>query len=637
MRSLALTLTLALWCWFSAAGARADSVRLSMSASSTRVQAGEPFAVEVRAELSGSSDDDTEIDLPEFDHFEVLGRRVSRPFSFSFGFGGGQQARMQSQLIYSFTLRGLNPGRYVIQPAVITVGGRKYASRPLTIEVTASAAPGDPNAGVAPGAQPSPDLQAGNAGNPLDGARFDPEMFVRTAVDRHRAYVGEQVTVTIYLYVRGGLHETPSVSREPTNEGFWTQDLLPPQRSLSATRQEINGRVFSAYVLRRYAAFPMRAGKLQIGPPAVETSGISSVFDIFSGPSQPVRRNGVPVTIEAAELPTRANAKLPVHVGQLTLEASLDPPRAKVGDAVTLRVVARGQGNLRALKLPDPVVAGVEVLPPEIDDQVTTDLDQVGGERVFRWLLLPREPGSHRVAPFSVDVLDPRTGIYAPVRSPELPLDVTGTALAAVPGATAGANPANAGAAATGAATSTGAAGENLPSYGPARPQSALLRAERPLHTEPWFWWTLLAAPVALGAALAGQWGLRRWTARKPGAHSKEQAFKAASGHLERARSAAKAGDAQTVFAALTQTLKGALEAQLAEPIGGLTRKALRGHLEQRGMAAALAGKLIETLEQLDQARFAPAPQSSAELEQWIGKSSSLLPELQRFSPRGER
>lgn len=619
-------------CVCAAPAARADNVRLSMSASSNRVQVGEPFAVEIRAELSGSQDDDTEIDLPEFEHFEVLGRRVSRPFSFSFGFGGGQQARVQSELIYSFTVRAPSAGRFVIQPAVITVGSRKYASRPLTIEVSGSAQPSDPNP---PPGQPSAPLSAGDpqapgAANPLDGARFDQDMFVRTAVDRHRAYVGEQVTVTIYLYVRGGLRETPMVSREATNEGFWTQDLLPAQRSLSATRQEVNGRVFSAYVLRRYAAFPMRPGKLEIGPPSVETSGGGSLFDLFAGPSQPVRRNGVPVSIEVGELPARKSTTVPVHVGSLALAASLEPASGKVGDAITLRVVAKGQGNLRALKLEAPPMAGVEVLPPEIDDNVRTDLDLVGGERTFRWLLLPRQPGTHTVSPLAVDVLDPKSGTYGRVQSNELKFTVTGTATSAPALPPSAATP---GRTSANAVDETGGA-ETRPSYGPVRARSELLRRTAPLHAAPWFWWALLAGPLALIFGLVGQWTARRLAGRKQVGRSREQAFKAAASQLDRAREAVQRGDAQEVFSALSQTLKGALEARLGEPIGGLTRKALRGHLEQRGMASGLAANLVGELDQLDQARFAPAPAGAAELERLVSQTTTVLQDLERFTPK---
>jgi hypothetical protein len=420
------------------------------------------------------------------------------------------------------------------------------------------------------------------------------------------------------------------VSREATNEGFWTQDLLPTQRQLSGTRQEVNGRVFSAYILRRYAAFPMRPGKLEIGPPSVETSGGGSLFDLFAGPSQPVRRNGIPVSIEVGELPARKNTKVPVHVGMLSLAASLEPAGSKVGDAITLRVVAKGQGNLRALKLDAPAIAGVEVLPPEIDDKVTTDLDLVGGERTFRWLLLPREPGTHTVAPVVVDVLDPTTGAYTAAQSNQLTFEVTGSAA----NAPALAPPVATGAIATTPNATEPGAGETRPAFGPVRAQSELLRTMDPLHTAPWFWWILLASPLALISGLGGRWAARRLAGRKRAGHSREQAFQVATSQLERARDAVKRSDAQEVFSALSQTLKGALEARLGEPIGGLTRKALRGHLELRGMSSALAGSLVGELEQLDQARFAPEAKGTAELEQLVSHTSAVLKDLERFTPK---
>ncbi|HEX6241592.1 MAG TPA: BatD family protein, partial [Polyangiales bacterium] len=118
-----------------AAPALAQKTRVTMVASAHQVQVGDPFMLEIRADVSGDDIDD--VALPDLGKLEVLGRRVSRPISFSFGFGsGGQHAQVQSQVVYDFTLRAARPGTYVIQPAIVTVGNRKFASQQLTIVAT---------------------------------------------------------------------------------------------------------------------------------------------------------------------------------------------------------------------------------------------------------------------------------------------------------------------------------------------------------------------------------------------------------------------------------------------------------------------------------------------------------------------
>jgi len=588
--------------------ASAQSVRISMSASSNRVAIGEPFAVEIRVETKGQDVD--QLELPDFGELEVLGRSTSRPFSFSFGFGtGGQRALVKSEIVHSFTLRSTAAGAYVIRPAVVRAGGRRIASQSLSIMVV-DPARSDPHAPPA-AARANPNDALAPPDGELDGAQFDQTMFLRTVVDKKRAYVGEQVTVTVYLYIRGQIGDTPSITREPTLEGFWSQDLLPMQRSLSSTRHEINGRMFNAYVLRRFAAFPLRPGKLEVGAPAIELGGGGSIFDLLTGPSQPTRRNGVKVAVEALPLPNQPTPGAPTFTGTLALEAALDPAQAKVGDAVTLRLSAKGRGNLRSLSLPTPTIPELEVLPPELDDSVTNEFDQVGGERVMRWLLLPRAPRRFVVPSFAVDVFDPQTGKFSTVRSAPLTLTASG------------------GQAEPAVDPSASAPEESTVRFGPARNQSALLRRSLPLHERPLFWPGVLAAPGLLGLLFAARW-LRRRAQGKRVLGRDALALQEAEAKLQRAQEAAQQGDAQSALSQLTGALKGTLEARLGETLGGLTTRALALHLHARGLDERLIERAVAQLSALERARFDPDAQRALELSRAVEGVRALTRELGR-------
>jgi hypothetical protein len=597
--------------------ASAQKARVSMTSSATRVAVGEPFAVEVRADVSGQDVD--RIDEPDFGKLQVVGKRVSRPFSFSFGFGsGGQHARVESQIIHGYTLVATEPGTHVIQPAIVSVGGRKFASQKLSIEATGTALPQPPTVPSA-GSQDAVGAaaQAAPPEGALSGGRYDNDLFLRSVVDKTRAYVGEQVTVTIYLYVRGALSQNPSITREPTTEGFWVQDLLPMQHTRAPVQQTINGRTFSVYVLRRYAAFPLRPGKLEIGAPAIEIGGGGSLFDLITGPSSPVRRNGVSVGVEALALPARPKAGDPTHVGSLTLEASVDPLRGKVGDAFTLRVSAKGSGNFKGLKLPNPRIDGVEVLAPEIEDHVTMDLDIIGGERVFRWLLLPRKPGTLTIAAFSVDAFDPSTKSFHAARSEAIKLEVSGAAQEA--------------AAQTGGTIATDRADATL-SFGPARGESALSRAKPPVSAAPWFPWAVLGGPLSVLVTFAGRSlaaRLRTRRAERPG----DRALRSAELKLRQAHEAARRGEPGSVYAGIMGALRAGLQARLSEPVGGLTLQMLHSHCLARGMPQALTDKLVRELESCEQARFDPSRADSASLATRVARAEELLRQLARFSP----
>lgn len=597
--------------------ARAEKVRVTMISSATRVAVGEPFVIEVRVELAGQDVDD--LALPDFGKLEVLGKRVSRPISFSFGFGsGGQRAQVNSQIIHGFTLRALEPGTYAIQPAIVTAGGRKYASHALTIEATGAALP----QAAGNGAPADDTAQAAPPDGPLSGARFDSDLFLRTVVDKPKPYVGEQVTVTVYLYVRGGLSQNPAITREPTAEGFWVQDLLPMQRSLAPVRQQVQGRSFNVYVLRRFAAFPLRAGALEIGAPTVEIGAGASLFDLLTGPSAPVQRTGVKVKVEAEPLPEPPKRGL-VHVGSLALEASLDPPAAKVGDAVTLRVVAKGRGNLKALKLTAPEIEGMEVLAPEIADEVTTDLDVVGGERSFRWLLLPRQPGAFQLPAFAVQVFDPESKTYQEVRSEPLSLKVSGKA---EPNVNAAADSSM-----DDAAKPTQPTGPA--SFGPVRTQSELTRHPLRLVAQPWFAWAVLLAPLSSAGFLAAR-SLRR---RMQASRSEDPAalsLRTAEAKLREAEAHARLGESARSYAALVTALRAALSARLDEPVGGLTLSALETHCLERGMAAPLVARITAALSGIEHRSFDPSRQDASSLERELSEVRELVRSIARHSPK---
>jgi hypothetical protein len=579
-----------------------------MIASSSRVGVGVPFGVEIRADVSG--DDVQDLEAPDFGDLEVLGRRVSRPFSFSFGFGsGGQHAQVRNEVVYGFTLRASRAGTFKIPPAVVVLGKRKVATQGLSVEVVEGLTgpqaqqqvpglrrsmpqipgfppiPGMPGFDVEPEPLPQETIPAPPTGT-LDGAKFDQNLFVRTVVDRKEAFVGEQVIVTLYLYVRGGLSQNPSLAREPTTDGFWVQDLLPMQRNLASVRQDVQGRPFNVYVLRRFAAFPMREGTLEVGAPIVELTPGQSIFDMLNGPQKPVRRDGVPVQVVVKALPAHKATAATMHVGTLALTAALSQVNAKVGDGVTLEVRAEGTGNLRELRLAAPAIDGVEVLAPEIKDALVSPLDRVGGTRTFRFLLLPRHGGTFTVPPIAADVFDPEKGGYASIRTASLTLQVAAEPegdVAKVPVKGPGEQE-----------------HEDLAVAAP-RPRSALLRRAPPLDSQPWYPWTVLGLPALACLAYLGR-GLReRLVARSRGREPSA---------MERARAllteAEKIDDTRKALGALVRATHAAIEAFVGESLGGFPASAIPARLEASGLPDDQAQRIGAVLSRIEESRFLP-------------------------------
>jgi hypothetical protein len=582
-------------------------IKLQVRVDRKSLSLDDTLTLQVSVESRGSEAPD--VTMPELDGFEIVSQQVQRPMQFSFNFGQG--AVVQSSMVYTYGLRPTRVGAITIKPIVAELAGERRATAPLSITVTQGSgnAPGTPAADPGATGQPSdpssdtpPSNVSKNGG--LDLAEVDGSAFIRAVADKATPYVGEQVTVTIYLYTRESLRGPPATELEPTTDGFWIHDLLGNQQSREQ-RQVVQGAVYAVYPLRRFAAFPLKSGELSIGSMALRLD-TGSVLDIF-GPrrgNQQLSRKSAPLVFQVKPLPERAGQSPgdPL-VGRFEVESKLDRAQSATGDAVTLTVVVRGAGNVRDVKFPTPAIDGLDVLEPEIKDLIDATGDRVGGTRELRYLLVPRAPGRYQLPKFELTAFDPATEKYSSVASTPLTLEVVGNALAAT-------------ASSATTATDDKAAEQPAPKpvstheWQPIRTQSALSRRSSLIAEQPWFW------PLAgLPAVLYAGWQIARSRQKRMRARAQtaqSRAERDARSRLDAASTAAKQQDSKAFFAAAAATVLATLEARLGEPATGFTHGELRRHLLQRGMSEALAREVVGLLERADHARFGGASTAAA-------------------------
>jgi hypothetical protein len=590
-----------------ASSARAQvSVDVHMTADRTEVAVGEQFNLQIRADISGAQASD--IALPDLSAFRVTSRRVSRPMQFTFGFGNQTQV-VRSTIVHDLTLSPLNEGRVQIEPASIEAGGRTYRSDPVVLTVGPGTAIPDPGGGMGQSTSP-PD-------GPLDGATYDQTAFLRTTVSTPEPYLGQQVTVTVYLYVRGAIRSSPVIQREPNADGFWVHDLLPASRTLEAQRQMVGGLQFDVYVLRRFAAFPLREGDLEIGAMSV-TFETGSVFDIFNtNRSGAIRREGVPIAVRARPLPTAGRPSGDVYVGRYTIDASLDRNAAATGDAVTLTARVEGVGNLRDVRLPLPEVDGLRILEPEVTDEIQSPNDVVGGSRTFAWLIVPERPGDYTIPPLSMAVFSPTDGTYSEVSGPALSFTAAGAAVTAD----------DEGEDESAVATTT-----RGPDLGPVRTRSDL-RRDAPDDTLPTWLVALFAVPpVAFLLAVIFGFARRRLDERGE-REAPNRVVRSAKKRLATAEVHAKGGDARAFYGEVRRVLKDVLEARLGEAVGGFTHADLEKHLVSRGMDEDLCRRVVDELEGTEFAQYSAEGASTDEMVGCGERVAALLERMDRFAP----
>jgi len=576
--------------WAATAAAEPE-VTVTLGAVPAEVRIGEATRLEVRVHARGGSIQNLELsDLKKYPELEIVSHQAIRPMQFSFGFGSGVQK--ESSLANVYILQPLVAGTYEFAPAVAKVDGKTYRSAPLTLVVLPA------SGGATGGSAAATDA---TIESDLSGARYDEHAFLRTVVEPEEVYIGQQVNVTVYLYVRLGLSPQSVVPSKPSMDGFWVHD--DPVTSLQSQTVSVMGAHYRAFVLQRSAAFPQRSGELTIGPPKVTfDAGGRSLFDA----RRRLDRVGVPVTVNVKPLPQPGPPD--AVVGPHSIRASLDRTTVRTGDAVTLRVDAGGVGNVQELRVTLPPIVGVRTLQPVIRDQQQFQGAILSGARTWEWILIAETPGVHTVPSIDLHFFDPDTEEYGSASTDALTFTSHGAAKLSQPAI----EPVDAGPKPSGAI------------FGPIRMYSALTRDETPIRDERWFPWLLALPPILFALFILGAGAARRRDQRSATAGAVQRQL------LRSAEDALQANDPRSFYDRIVASVTHALDSRLGEPVGGLPHAALRIRLGSEGFDDDLVQRVINELEGADFARFAASGVSQDEMERCRQRTAAIVERIQR-------
>ncbi len=352
--------------------------------------------------------------LPRFEGLEVVaGPSISTQYQWING-----RTRYTRSFIY--ILLPEREGQFTIPPIEVEVQGKRYRTGPINLRVT--------SAGAAPRSGRTTPLDP--FGDPaLEPPRQHPtgdEVFVAAEVDPTKAYVGQQVTLAYYLYTRVSVTGL-QLQESPTLNGFWVEDLeVDPNPS--GVRRTVNGREFMVYLVKKQALFPTAAGKLHVPPAtfAVSTRSEGSLFG-WLGQAETLFRKTREIAVTVEPLPESGRPPdFGNAVGDFTIGSRLDKEEAGTGDAVTLEVKLAGRGNIKTI--PDielPALPDFTVFSSKRQDNVSPSADgQIGGEKVWEYVLVPKVPGAHSIPSIAFSYFNPREEVYRTVAAPALNLRV---------------------------------------------------------------------------------------------------------------------------------------------------------------------------------------------------------------------
>lgn len=389
-----------------AAGVWAEDVRFSVDGPRQVIQ-GQQFQLEYTLYNASGKD----LNLPDFTGCKVLYQGTSSGTSVSIVNGNVNRQTTETHVI---TLRAEKEGSYTFSPATISANGRTYSSNTWKLTIL-----------------PPDKTSASSGSNRQTGGQSsdDTALFIRTVLSKTRVYEQEALLATIKLYTRASGVQAQNYSF-PSFEGFVVQDIDLPQNT-SFELENYNGVNYKMAILKQCLLFPQRSGKITITPGTFEFQVES--FQLVNGPFGPMRvPQGVErtvssnaVTVDVLPLPSGKPASFMGGVGNFTLSSSISSTHVKANEAITLKLVFKGSGNLKYLKNPELKLPNdFDTYDPKVDLSVKASAGGVSGTRTVEYTTIPRFAGTFKIPAVEVSYFDTKSKQYKTLRTEEYEVTV---------------------------------------------------------------------------------------------------------------------------------------------------------------------------------------------------------------------
>lgn len=355
---------------------------------------------------------------PSMKGFEVLmGPSRSQQSSTSIVNG---KVSSSSTLTYTYILLADKEGTFTIPAASANVDGSNITSNSVRIKVL----PPDKAGGVSGGNSRSSSSRSSSTRISKD------DLFITVTANRTNVYEQEAILVTYKVYTLVNLVQL--IPEAPDFNGFHNQEVpLPQQKSFSLERY--NGRNYNTTVWSQYVLFPQQTGKLQI--PSLTFEGIiqqrvgsDDPFEaLFNGGGvQEVKKKIVTpkITINVKPLPSKP-ANFSGAVGKFTISASANTSQLRTNDAITIKVVISGTGNLKLIKTPEiKFPEDFETYDPKVDNKFNLTRNGLNGNKVIEYLAIPRQAGDFTIPPIEFTYFDLGSNSYKTIKTQSFPLKV---------------------------------------------------------------------------------------------------------------------------------------------------------------------------------------------------------------------
>lgn len=576
---------------------------------------GEKFRVVYELENARAND----IIIDEIDGCNRLSTNPGVTSSTSISNYNGSMTQ-KSSYSYAYTFRAVKTGTHTIPPATFIIDGKEIKTKSASIKVlppdqTASQAPlysGNSSSATAP--QTSSDAPSQIASGK--------DHFLRMNLNKTKVYEHEAIECTLTLYTR---EQQPNLNYKtpPTFEGFLTQDVENYRGQ--PTMDNINGRNYIIYPLRKYILFPQKTGKLEVNPGTLlmTVTEYETINTFFGSQMIPVGEreltvSGKPTEVNVQSLPHPAPASFNGAVGRFTLESRLNPESLRTNEAASLELLITGTGNIANVQTPKPdFPVDFEQYTPSEDITTRVAGSTVTGSVKTEYTFVPQSVGTFEIPAIEFSYFDTSKKDYVTLTAGGYTVDV-----------------------ARGAGVTTGTVEqENI-----ARRASDILHIHKsdasklsketftPVVYTAKFW--IIWVAILLGAVVFLLIYKKERSKRSDlTAMKTARASSVAKKRLRAAKKYMDARDSEAFHAEMLRALWGYISDRLSIPLTDLNRTNMSEQLSSRGLSEKEITHLISILDECEMARYTPAS-DMREMSAIYADASNAMDYLSKLSKK---
>lgn len=574
-----------------ATGCMQAQVRVTAQAPS-QTEVGQRIRVSYVVNAQGVED----IQVGEFQGFDKLfGPSTSTSSSISMING---RTTHSSQTTFTYTLLAKKEGNYKLPVATIKVGGQVYRSNQLNIQILEGEASDQSDHSGQSSSSASNRQRLQNAGERIT----KDDLYITVSASKHHLYEQEAVLLTYKLYTLVSIDQC--IGKMPELDGFHIQEIeLPQQKTLRYER--VNGRNYGTVVWSQYVLFPQKTGKLTVPAINFEAEVVQQdrsidPFDAFFGGGSSLIRIKKTIVAPAVELqvdplPTRP-ANFSGAVGsQFNVSGTLTPEQVDANDAISLRLVVSGSGNMKLMKAPSVLwPKDFESYDPKVNDKTHIGSNGASGNIVYDYTAVPRHGGKYTVPPIEFCYFDTNSKSYKTLRTDSFHVAVAKTASANV---------------------HHSANQEDLTVLNsdiryiktiPAKLKPTAINFFGSVH-----YWMAYVAAVLLFLLIVGMFYRQAKANANVARRRGRKASKAASKRLKNASKLLKQGNATAFYEEVTRALWGYVGDKLNLPVAELSKDNVGEQLAARGVDEESVQHFLHVLSDCEFAQYAPGDPSA--------------------------